>query len=166
MSIFQFWLLIGAVTVAALSWRLEHAWLWIGAGAASFVASTAWGRYDLPMAPLFTAFCDAVVCLLIYGVAKRVWELKLYRLFQASVLVSLVYFGLVMWWPAVASKATYVTILEIINWLALALILGTGATQWISANGRDHSLWFGRDLVRHLGRALLTPRPARPFWEN
>lgn len=162
MSSFQIALLVGAVVAALLSWKLERAWLWIAAGAASFVASTAWARYGLPLPVLFTAVCDASVCLLIYGLARQRFELLLYQLFQASVLVSIVFLTMQFISPEKAHHWFYVAILEALNWAALALISATGIMQWISANGDRRHRAHGR-AVRWAERALLSPKTTNPW---
>ncbi len=165
MNEFQLALLVGAAFVALTTLRLERSFLWICAGAASFVASTAWARYGLPLPPLFTGLCDAVVCLLIYGLARQRWELHLYRIFQASVLVSMVFLILQSWGPAVASRYMYVIILELLNWAALALILGAGITQGIGDHGGFHHNLPRRGL-RWAERALLAPKTTDRWWQR
>jgi MFS family permease len=165
MNSFQLALLIGALATGALSWQLERAWLWIAAGAASFIASTAYARYGLPMPPLFTALCDAAVCLLIYGLARQMWEVRLYQCFLASVLVSIVFLALSIFTPEAASRYLYVTLLEAINWAALLLIAGTALMQWIGDHGGYPDLSSGRH-VRWVDRALFAPRQAHRWWQN
>jgi hypothetical protein len=162
MSVFQLALCVGAVVAALLAWKVERSWLWIAAGVASFVASTAWARYDLPLPPLFTALCDASVCLLIYGLARQRFELILFQLFQASVLVSIVFLSLQFLSPGAAHHAVYVSILEAINWAALALISGTGIIKWISVYGDRHHRGHGR-VVRWAQRTLLSPKTTNPW---
>lgn len=163
-------LLAGSTLVVILCWHLDHAWLWISAGAASFVLSTAWARYGMPLPYLFTASCDAAVCLMIYKLAKKKWELHLFRIFQASVLVSLSVLVSHIWGVA-GTRYVYVTILELLNWVALALILCTGIMQKIgepngSAAGgaypvRDawarQALWAHRET--HRGQSQGDERP-------
>jgi hypothetical protein len=153
------WLLTGALIVVVLCWQLEHAWLWISAGAASFVASTAWARHGMPAPHLFTAACDAAVCLMIYQLAKKKWELYLFRIFQASVLVSLSVLASHFWGVA-GTKYVYVTMLELLNWLALALILCTGIMQKVGE--QNGSVIGGAHPVRNgwSRQALLTRRAA------
>lgn len=133
MNGWQIALLIGATIVAYLSARLPRAQLWILAGAASFFFSTAWARYGLPFPPAFTLACDASVCLMIYFFGREKWEIWLYRIFQASVLASLVYlagplefFGRSM----IMDHYVYVTVLELLNWTALFVIGGTSVMDW------------------------------------
>lgn len=163
MNEFQAALLVGAAFVALVSWRLDRSLLWIAVGALSFVASTAWSRFGLPMPPLFTALCDAAVCFAIYVWAKQAWELLLCQLFRASVLISVVFVGF-----TIATKSgpspTYVALLEAVNWIALLLILGTAAMQRINADGRGHSFHLGSDIVRWTRGALFAPKKPHHGW--
>lgn len=135
MNEFQTALLIAAAVVGLFTWQLDRAWLWILAGAASFAASTAWARYGLPHPVAFTALCDVGVCLLIFAFAKHHWELFLFRLFQLSVLVSIVFLGIRYMGAPAGAHYAYVATLELINWIALALILGVGFMQGIADRG-------------------------------
>lgn len=163
MNEFQIALAIGAAFVALISIHVDRALWWIGAGAASFVASTAYARYGLPLPPLFTALCDAAVCLMIYGFAHQRWELGVYRLFQLSVLVSIVFLGMVLLRSPSASSFWYVTTLEGINWAVLLLIAGTAVAQWAGADGDHHYRSPGR-LVRWAERTLFSLETPRSHW--
>lgn len=162
MNSFQLALAIGAAFVGLISVHLDRALLWITAGAVSFIASTAYGRYGLPLPPLFTAVCDACVCIGIYLYATQRWELGVYRLFQLSVLVSIVFLGMIFLSP-VETHFWYVTVLECINWAVLLLITGTAVAQWVGADG-DRTAGSPRRLVRWAERALLSPAPPRAYW--
>lgn len=138
MSEWQMALLIGAIFTAGVAYKLPRSWLWIGAGAASFVLSTAYYRFGYPYYPIATLAFDGCVCLAIYGIAKERWEIGLFRLFQASVLVSLVYTYLLFFSRASAHHTLYVMLLEAINWLALCLIGGTAVADRMRANEGGH----------------------------
>ena len=161
---------VAAITLVG-TLHLQRAWLWILAGAASFVASTAYARYGLPLPPLITALCDAAVCLAIYAYPWRAsesvdryrWELGVYRLFQLSVLVSIVFLGMVLFRSPSASNFWYVTALELINWAVLLLIVGTAVAQWAGANG-DHAYRSPGRIVRWAQRALFSPETPRSHW--
>lgn len=165
MNIFQLWLASGAIIVALLSYHVPMAWLWIFSGAASFVASTAYARYGLPLPPLFTALCDAAICLAIYRFASQAWELKLYRIFQLSVLVSMAFLVMEFWGESKASHYWYVTLLELINWAALALIFATASTQRATANEDLDYRSAGR-FVRWSKRTLLSPATTHHWWRS
>ena len=147
MSEFQVALLIGAVITALISFRTPRAVIWIGAGAASFVFSTAYARVGWGYPPAFTAVLDASICFAIYFSAKTRWEMYLFLLFQGSVLVSTMYLA-----GIIGPHWAYIAFLEGINWLALGVIGGTSALSWIGNAGRDHH-WFVRHL-RGADRAL------------
>lgn len=129
MNEFQAALLIGALITAIIAFRLPRAWRWIAAGAASFVASTAYYRYGLPYYPAFTLVCDAAVCLSVYAWARERWEEKIYHIFQLSVLISLLYMSNV-----IADHWLYVVSLELLNWAALLTIGGTALLDRIKGN--------------------------------
>lgn len=157
MNEFQAALLLGALVTAALAYRVPRAVLWIGVGAACFAITTAWARYGLPYPPAFTAACDAAVCLLIYFFGKRRWEMRLWNLFQCSVMVSILYLA-----GIIGPKWAYVAALELVNWLALLLIAGTAITARAGENGNAFSLRpLHRFSVAH--RALYAKRKDPPF---
>lgn len=160
MNEFQVALLLGAVFVAVVSSNLPRSNLWIAAGAASFIASTAWSRYGMPFPPAFTMGCDALVCLAIYFLARERWEEWLYRVFQASTLISLVYLAGPIEIGSVVitmSHWLYVVTLEIANWAALLLIGGTALLEW----SREHEDSADRPWNMRLLRARNFGRSAR-----
>jgi hypothetical protein len=163
MNSYQVALIAGAVFVALTSWRLERSMMWIVIGAASFLASAVWERYELPMPALFTACCDAVVCLSIYAFARQAWELMLYRIFLGSILISIVFLGFTIFPPKIAPHAIYISLLEAVNWLALLLIFGTAAMQRIKANG-GASFRHGRRVVLRAQHALFSPARPHSWW--
>ncbi len=160
MNIWQTALLIGATVVALFTWQVERAWLWILAGAASFILSAWWEANGLPLHPAVTALCDTAVCVLIFFMARHWWELGLYRLFQCSVLISITYLGLTMWTGNTNFHYAYIVALEAINWLALMLILGVGFMQGVVDSGvlRDTG---SSGAIHRTGKALFAPRSPR-----
>lgn len=156
MNEFQIALAIGAVIAVAVAWRVPRAAMWILAGAMSFIASTAWARYGMPYPPVFTGLCDAAICLGIYFFGKSAWEMRLWRLFQASVLVSLLYFV-----GVIGPHWAYIVALEAINWLALLLIIGFGVVERYGNAAR----WRSDSRVRWAFHTLRAERPERPFSE-
>lgn len=132
---FQLALIIGALVTAIVARKLPHAWLWISAWALSFVASTAYYRLGFPYYPLATLFFDGCLSIAIYGKAKERWELLLMRLVQCSILISLVYCYLLFFQKTAAHHWLYITLLETVNWAALAMIFGTASLDRIRANG-------------------------------
>ncbi len=159
MSVFQIALLIGALVTAVLSWHLQRALLWIFAGAASFVLSTAYARYGLPYPAAFTAACDVAVCLLVYFFANLKWEMGIGYLFQGSVLLSI---GHLI--GVIEPHRSYVMGLEGVNWLALLFINTTVVTLWLGSNGIP-ARRYPRSGVRWAHDSLFQKR-AEPPWSK
>lgn len=158
MSEFQLALLIGAIVAAIISSNLPRAWLWIMCAAFSFIASTAYYRLGYPYYPIATLIFDGCVCLAIYSRCSERWEEILFRLFQASTLVSLIYAYLLFFSQTPEQNHTlYVALLEIINWLALALVGGVGIADRMRANEGSHV----RNWLHGVHRSLLALRKAR-----
>lgn len=165
MNEFQFVLLVGAIITALLSRRLPRSHLWIAAGASSFVVSTAWWRYDMPYPPAFTLGLDAAVCLLIYFFGRERWEERIYQIFQLSVLVSLVYLAgpiEIGTFTIHMSHWLYVVMLEICNWLALAVIGGTAILDGIKEHESGAGYARGH-RVRHARASWREVRSSPPF---
>lgn len=157
MSEYQMALLIGAIITAIIATKLPRASLWIAGGALSFIFSTAYYRYGYPHYPLFTLACDGLLCIAIYSLAKEIWELWLMRLYRFSVFVSLIYSSLLFYSPTLANHYLYVLILEIINWLALAVIAGTRLLGEVKAD----EVGFARTWVAGFRGHYLSLRKAR-----
>jgi len=167
MNEFQIALLIGAVAASLLSMQLPRAQLWVLTMTAAFVFPTIWQRADLPFHPAFTLGCDAGVCLAIYFFGREKWEVGLYRIFQASVLTSLLFlagpievFGTVF----LMGNYVYVAMLEFWNWLALLVIGGVGLSEILKGRVHENSSghWWGADLLGSVS-AWRTSRQAQPF---
>jgi hypothetical protein len=154
---FQIALLVAALITAAVSRHQPRALLWISAGAASFVLSTAWARYGLPYPAWFTGVCDATVCLLVYFFGRQKWEMGIGYLFQASVLLSIGYLT-----GVIGPHYAYVIGLEAINWAALLLINLTVVASMLGRNG-VHFGWGTRGSIRWTDRALHAKRQEPPF---
>jgi hypothetical protein len=157
MNEFQIALLIGLCIIGLISSKLPRAWLWLACGTTSFVISTAYARFGLPHPPAFTLVCDASVCLSVYFFGKERWEENLWRVFQLSVLISLLYMS-----NFIADHWLYIVALEILNWAALVLIGGTAILDRARANGRS----FNHHWLPHLHRsyvALRRVRQTQPF---
>jgi len=157
MNEFQLALVIGAAVTALISSRLPRAWLWIALGAASFILSTAYARFDLPYAPAFVISCDAAVCLSVYFWGRERWEENLYKIYQLSVLISLLHMS-----NFIAAHWLWVVFLEGLNWSALLLISGTAILDRIKANGGSTSIYWLPDLSRS-DLALRRSRSQEPF---
>lgn len=139
-------LLLGGLAVAlALSIGNLRAWGWLAAIATSYAISAIWWRVGLPGPAFIGGALDALICLGIYFWGRLRWEMVVWRLFQLSVLVNLITlagdYGYILALP----HGVHSTILEAINWLALAWIGGTGAVQNV---GAAHAT--GSRFMRHL----------------
>lgn len=125
MNIWQFALLMGALLTLFFARNVKRADLWIFCGGASFIISAMYEAAGYPYPPFVAMICDsALVCLPVYFLAKRRWEVGFFRIFQAMVLWNLLYLsGLTVphYW--------HITGLEILNWIALLLINVTAYLQ-------------------------------------
>jgi len=128
-------LLIGALICVLINWRNPRGQLWIAAGALSYAVSTVAWRSGMPMAEIPTALCDAAICLAIYFVAKYRWELWIWRVFQISFAVSVLYLATNLGLASRIDHEMYATTLEVLNWVTLLIIGGTAALQGFSARG-------------------------------
>lgn len=161
MSVWQLALLIGAISAGMLVRDDRRSLIWIIAGAASFIISTAYQRSGLPGWPVATALCDAALCLLIYVGGRFQWELVLWKVWQTSVLISILY--VYNWIP---SRYVYVTALEVANWCALIVISGAAISRQVGhAWGSHHSSWFIRSLCSAL-RSIHSESRRTPWWEK
>lgn len=158
MDIFQIFLVVGAIVTLAAAWRLPNAALWIGVAAANFAIGSVWQHLGLPLHTFTVMMLDAGVCILIYFLAREVWEENLYNLYRLSVLISILRLS-----GVVDSNMLYVIALELVNWAILALIGGTVLLNWIRANDHDRSRhsWIGR--LHRLGGSLRASRQTAPF---
>lgn len=160
MNEFQIAILVGAIVTALISARLPHALLWILLGGTVAVACDFYYSYDLPYPAAFTLACDALLCLSIHWMAKERWELRIFNIYQFSVLISL--FRL----PGViASEYAWVTMLELCNWAALLFITGTAILGKVGAS----DYFFHRSWRAHFSRAysyLRAPRKSAHWSKN
>lgn len=154
-------LLGAAIIVGALTRRMPRAALWIVLGGLSFAASTAWGRYDLPYPPWFTGICDALLCVAVHYGGQQRWEMRLYNLYQFSILWSLGHLV-----GVIEPHLTYVLGLEAINWLALLLILAAAVVTPERMDGRVHASWVPPRRLRWAQRALHAQRASPPWSEG
>jgi hypothetical protein len=149
-SIYQKALLGFAVVAAVISADDRRALLWILAGAADFIITTAYQRSGIttPPYPLVTGIADAVVCLALWWFWDRRWEKYLFLIFQLSVLISL--FRLIR---VIDTNYAYVTALEVCNYLALLVIGGTHLLGKVDVGLGSHTFrglhWIVGDLYAH-----------------
>ncbi len=167
MDVFQGALLVGAIGTAALCRKDRRALGWIAAGAANFVITAAYQDAGLPHHPVFTAFADASVCLAIYFFGRYRWEMRLWNVFQMSVLISIMRFvGTIArpeWVPYFPSNYTYIALLEACNWAALAVIGGTRIMQMVDNHALERHPRGALGRVHRLVRSLRAERKAPPF---
>ena len=154
-------LVVGALTAAALAWRVPRAPIWILAGAASFVASVAWHKANLPYPAVFGAFTNLAVCFALYAYAKLKWEMRVWNCFHLMIVIDLLYLS---GW--IYSRYDYALALELANWLALLIIGTAGIAEragygpaWAFAR-RASPGWAGA-----VHRRLYAERNDPPFWQ-
>lgn len=160
---FQLALIIGAALCAIYSRNIPRATLWILAGAASFIASTAWSRFGLHYPPAFTLALDASISLSLYLIGNERWETRLANIFRAQVLVSLIYLTgpiTIFKTEFIFNHNIYVICLEFLNWAALAVISYTARMDRITRNETD--AYRDRDANFHHSRIGLRAQRATP----
>lgn len=126
-------LLIGALVACILAWRTPRGLLWVALAAIDYAASVIYWRAGFPYPEGFVCLCDAVVCLSLYFMAKERWELGIYRLFQISVAVNILFLAGSLGIFYRIDVETYSILEELLNWLTLLSIGGIGAAEWIGA---------------------------------
>ena len=160
MDIFQISLVLAAVITALLVSNDRRALIWIGVAAANFIACTLYqdSGLTIPPYPLFVGLMDATVCLALYIWGHLRWEMLLFRLFQLSVLISILRLSRI-----IDTNYVYVTALELVNWLALAVIGGAQLLRWAGHGrlGNIGAATFGN--LRGAGLALFKERKRQPF---
>lgn len=157
MNEFQIAIAIAALLVCAVSYKLPHSWLWIGLGTASVVACNSVFAYNFPYPAAFNLAADALMCLTISWYAREKWESVLYRIFQFSVLVSII-----RMWMGADSEDTYRLALEFCNWAALLMIAGTAVLG--GAGGRAFlGTWRSRFRSAYI---YLRRPPAKDHWRK
>ena len=140
----------GAAAAAAICHN-RRALAWIACGALGFALTALWEQAELPYHAGICALVDAAQCWLIYHFGRYKWELALYRVWQASILLGIMrFFGLI------TSQYWFVTSLELCNWAALAVIVAPKYTASLSDVAPDWP-W----AHRHLHRALRSLREVR-----
>lgn len=195
MNAYHLALLVATIPVLWLSAKTPRAWLWIGGLAGSFVVSVAYLRYyesielanlsaitmpgafrEFPYVNLSTDWLppsiiagatDVLLCACIRVFGQERWEtVWFFRLMLASVAVNLVYSsGLILGFPPVPDQDTLGIILEIINYLALLLIGGTGLLDRVGAShGNVRTFGSVRSFLHSLSSVLHKPSGKHPFW--
>jgi len=163
MQWYHFSLIAAALIAGAAAWNVPRAWIWLLAGAASFVVSAMWWRAGLPYGAFVGAVTDAMIVIAIHVYGRRNWEMKVAQCFLAMMLVDIMQlFGVVQ------AGIVYSSVQEAINYIAMIVIFTTGAAQWVGAYGLDinsprrHSPRF----VREAGLYLAKRRASPPDWQK
>lgn len=139
-------LMLLALVAAVVARGLPRAWLWLGAGALSFITSSLYWDYgDRVNHPIVTLMCDVMVCSLLYAMAKERWEMGVFIAFLTSVLCSLLALG-----QFIPKVWVYASLLEFCNLSAILFIGGAGI---IDALGKRKPGAF-----RHWSHVLHSPR--------
>jgi hypothetical protein len=126
-------LIVVALIVMAVSYRVPRAWRWIGVGALSFFASTLFGDYvDRGLHPFFTLLCDTTVCVSVYAFYEEDWEVGVFLAFLVSVFCSALKLG-----GFIGIGWVYPSLLEICNLGALLWISHVGILQLIGSGASD-----------------------------
>ena len=156
----DFSLLVGALLVVLIAthWRSR---LWVGVAALSYINATIAWRAGLPYAEAITGLGDAGVCLAVYFAGRYRWEMWIWRLFQTSVAISMLFLagniGVFLSIP----HEVYSILMEAINWLLLLLIGSMSIAQRIgAANVGARRPW---NRVRGFALALREKRTTPPF---
>lgn len=158
MDEFQTALAVGAIITAGLSWHVPRALLWISLGALSFILSAAWQAHGLPYRDAFGAGTNVVICLALYSLAEKRWEMRVWNCFHAMILLDFLHMG-----GLINSNFWLIVSLEVANWTALLIIGTAGIMEWAgvrNAFGLSHSRRSG-----YLYRALHEERLDPPFWK-
>lgn len=161
MSVFTLTLLAGAALAAGLSWGNWRAIGWLAAVTLDLVLTVLWWNSGLPHAEVFAGTADAAVCLGIYFFGRWRWEMWVWRLMQAQVLVNVMFLASNLYVVPRIDHDTYASILEALNWIAILSIGGMAVLQRIGYDlGRARAPWAG---FRGFVRALRAERTTPPF---
>lgn len=158
MSIFHIALIIGALVAALLSWGDWRAIGWLVAAQISLAVSVAYWGSGLPYAEAVAGMCDAAICLCVYFWGRFNWELVVWRAFQLSVLVNIVYLAGNIGIFATIPHDVYASLLEFINWSVILFIGGAGLLRRINGNPG-----WARRRFRNVGSSLYRERAEAPF---
>lgn len=121
---------------------------------ACFVASVAWQRAELPYHAAAVLAFDAALCLSIDALAKEKWEAMLFNVYRLSVLLSVSrLFGFI------DNTTLYVIGMELCNWVAIALVIGTATVRMEPVHGDVLRNSWARNIHR-LNVYLRSPRKA------
>lgn len=158
MEWYHWTLLTMAVAAGVVSYQVPRAVLWLALGAASFIASAIWHRYGFPYATLFGATTNIAILAMLSRFAKDQWELGFTLCFVLMLMVDLLFVT-----GAIVSQYQFAVALEVINLLAIMIVMGTGLSDWIWKSGL-HLHIPHRGLRDRVGAALHAPRTSYKEW--
>lgn len=119
-----------ALVVMVIARGVPRAWLWVGVGGSSFIASSLYWDYgNQQLHPIFTFTCDALVCVTLHMRANEKWELGIFAAFLLSCFCSLLKIGLF-----IQNDVLYAQFLEFFNTAALLMIGCTGIMERFGKN--------------------------------
>lgn len=156
---YQWWLASAAVAVSITCLHRDDRRfiVWIGMGAASFVASTwiwrTFGTADVWPA-FFAGVTDAMCAAVIIASRKKRFETVVAWLFLVMLCLNFAYL-----WRLIGPHSAYVFALEIVNWLILATIGTKGALRWVGYGLSSwwHPVGFVDGAVRALDQKRASP---------
>lgn len=154
MSWFHIAMVAAFILVAGVSRKSRHAWIWAVVLLADYLLCEAYlaipkptsigvlwdgSVFVGPWAPqaLFVAVVDILVCGAILVFAREAWERILFAVMMVALATDLVQATAALrGFPALLSSDSYGIILELVNYLALAVIGGRGLLEYKHDDGR------------------------------
>lgn len=125
MSLYEALLLLVAaaafgLSLFSLNWRGT---IWVAALVVDLLFSDAYEMTGYPYPEAVMAAADFLVCAGIYFIALHLWEMWLYRIFQFSMLTSIVDLAANTWVPGWIDRELYLLVLEVANYATLFVVL-------------------------------------------
>lgn len=140
-----FTLIVAATVVLYVTKNTPRCWMFLGAGAVSFIASGLFWDMASPelrlLHPFVTFLCDALVCSFVASVARQKWEIGFLLIYMTSAFISLLKAP-----GFIPEGVMYAAMLEFCNWAALFLIGGVGLTDMLT----KHDVPVFRRLHSHI----------------
>ena len=175
MEWYQTALLVGSCVTMLASWNLPRARFWILMGAVSFAISSWYWNAGLPYPSAFGAGTNLIICFFLYALAVQQWELRVWNCFHLMIAIDILWllgwidnainfvnsFDIPAFQIQVESHYVFAVMLELCNWLALAVIFTTGLLERFYVDRTHHgSDW----LLGAVSRSLRSKRALAPFW--